>query len=111
MLPYKKNPFIGSLRHMPTRPSGYRGLFDLLPPAAQLQHAILTGDETLSPVKQVTVLTRSQFMHLKDFSATLPAPASLAPRPVVLTQDVKQAVVRDMESWAYQMGQAMLRRS
>lgn len=117
LLPYRKNPFIGSLRHA----VACRGLFDLLPPDAQRKHAALCGDDSLSPVKRVPVLTRSQFLQRK---AKLAALSKQQPSPVPSASPESTAAATPidapttpytasvgcssmMESWAAQMGQML----
>lgn len=88
-LPYKRNPFVGSLRHWPVQRSGEcRGLLDLIAPVP---------DASPSPTKPVRVLTRCQFIS-KD------APVKLREQLPPLKCDSAD-VKAGLEAWAVQMGQ------
>jgi hypothetical protein len=99
---------VGSLRHGAPSPL-YRGLFDLLPPDVQQAHAELSGDESLSPVKRVPVLTRSQFLHRKAqlqkaVDSTIRGDHASTDKPSV------QVECSQMEAWALEMGQILVNR-
>lgn len=111
LLPYRRNPFVGSLRHGGPLPFP-RGLYDLLPPEAQRKHAALVGDDRYIPrTLGVWVTTRQQASARAAKHAacadsvpalTLPPPA---PQPVST-----QTHTAELEAWAMDMGQILFSR-